>query len=135
MKFFYYPILCLTLLGCSNNNPQQSEETNKVNADYIEDKTTTELQDSQSVNESQDNQNLGEEELRSIEIVKNHLKNPDTAKFRNVKNNCGEVNAMNSFGAYEGYNGFVIWEAEGKTYVNFSSSTNNFNLFVRDFCK
>ena len=134
MKLFYYSILCFALLGCSNNNPPQSEETNEVNTDYIEDKIAPEVTDNQNNNESHDNPNVGEEELRSIAIVKNYLKDPDTAKFRNVKNNCGEVNAMNSFGAYEGYNGFVIWEAEGKTYVNFSSTTNNFNLFVRDFC-
>src|SRR5690606_2388896 len=108
-----YSILCFALLGCSNNNPPQSEETNEVNTDYIEDKIAPEVTDNQNNNESHDNQNVGEEELRSIEIVKNYLKDPDTAKFRNVKNNCGEVNAMNSFGAYEGYNGFVIWEAEG----------------------
>ena len=90
---------------------------------------------SEMTSASSEDQNLAEAENRSIEIVKNYLKDPDSAKFRNVKNNCGEVNATNSFGAYEGYNGFVIWEAEGKTYVNFSSTTNNFNLFVRDFCK
>lgn len=124
-KYFLFNYL-FTLAGCSNNT-KNIEETTEEN--------TSSDNGSEMTSASSEDQNLGEAENRSIEIVKNYLKDPDSAKFRNVKNNCGEVNATNSFGAYEGYNGFVIWEAEGKTYVNFSSTTNNFNLFVRDFCK
>lgn len=127
MKSIFYSIIFFTLAGCSNNNTKNIEETTEEN--------TSSDNGSEMTSASSEDQNLGEAENRSIEIVKNYLKDPDSAKFRNVKNNCGEVNATNSFGAYEGYNGFVIWEAEGKTYVNFSSTTNNFNLFVRDFCK
>lgn len=126
MKSIFYSIIFFTLAGCSNNT-KNIEETTEEN--------TSSDNGSEMTSDSSEDQNLGEAEKRSIEIVKNYLKDPDSAKFRNVKNNCGEVNATNSFGAYEGYNGFVIWEAEGKTYVNFSSTTNNFNLFVRDFCK
>lgn len=127
MKRILYSIIFLTLVGCSNNNTKNIEETTEENKSSDN--------GSEMISAPSEDQNLGEAENRSIEIVKNYLKDPDSAKFRNVKNNCGEVNATNSFGAYEGYNGFVIWEAEGKTYVNFSSTTNNFNLFVRDFCK
>lgn len=126
MKSIFYSIIFFTLAWCSNNT-KNIEETTEEN--------TSSDNGSEMTSASSEDQNLGEAENRSIEIVKNYLKDPDSAKFRNVKNNCGEVNATNSFGAYEGYNGFVIWEAEGKTYVNFSSTTNNFNLFVRDFCK
>ena len=31
------------------------------------------------------------------------LKDPDSAKFRNQRGDCGEVNSKNSFGAYTGY--------------------------------
>lgn len=114
MKSIFYSIIFFTLAGCSNNT-KNIEETTEEN--------TSSDNGSEMTSASSEDQNLGEAENRSIEIVKNYLKDPDSAKFRNVKNNCGEVNATNSFGAYEGYNGFVIWEAEGKTYVNFSSTT------------
>jgi hypothetical protein len=45
--------------------------------------------------------------------VTRNLKDPDSAKFRDVKLNkaktalCGEVNAKNGFGAYGGYQAFV----------------------------
>lgn len=45
--------------------------------------------------------------------VTRNLKDPDSAKFRDVKLNkaktalCGEVNAKNGFGAYGGYQSFV----------------------------
>lgn len=39
--------------------------------------------------------------------VENTLKDPDSAKFRNVKGVCGEVNAKNGFGAYGGYKKFI----------------------------
>lgn len=42
-----------------------------------------------------------------------HLKDSDSARFRNVrwmtsKSMCGEVNAKNGFGAYAGYSTFYI---------------------------
>lgn len=45
------------------------------------------------------------------------LKDPDSAKFRNVRAGlrgkdfmvCGEVNAKNSYGAYIGYKPFMSW--------------------------
>jgi hypothetical protein len=45
------------------------------------------------------------------------LKDPDSAKFRNVRAGfrgedymvCGELNAKNSYGAYNGYKPFMVW--------------------------
>ena len=48
------------------------------------------------------------------ELVTANLKDPDSAKFRNQKGVCGEVNAKNSFG---GYAGFVRFIAGGKDLV------------------
>jgi len=48
------------------------------------------------------------------EFVTANLKDPDSAKFRNQKGVCGEVNAKNSFG---GYAGFVRFIAGGKDLV------------------
>jgi hypothetical protein len=51
------------------------------------------------------------------EAVRNHLKDPDSARFRNVTIIrvepdgavvCGEVNAKNSYGGYVGFRRFVV---------------------------
>ncbi len=41
------------------------------------------------------------------ESVKKMLKDPDSAKFRNMNGFCGELNSKNSFGAYTGYVRFI----------------------------
>ncbi|WP_180039311.1 hypothetical protein [Acinetobacter sp. YH12100] len=41
------------------------------------------------------------------EFVQASLKDSDSAKFRNQKGFCGEVNAKNGFGAYTGFKRFV----------------------------
>tara|TARA_B100001123_G_C15074061_1_gene932821 strand:+ start:150 stop:518 length:369 start_codon:yes stop_codon:yes gene_type:complete len=50
-----------------------------------------------------------DEEMRAA--VSSHFKDPESAKFRIIKKTrqiiCGEVNAKNSYGAYEGYKRFV----------------------------
>lgn len=43
-----------------------------------------------------------------IQIVKSQLKDPDSAKFQNIKGQCGEINAKNSFGGYVGFKRFLI---------------------------
>lgn len=48
-----------------------------------------------------------------------NLKDPDSAKFRNVRAGlrgkdymvCGEINGKNSYGAYSGYQPFMVWGA------------------------
>ncbi len=40
--------------------------------------------------------------------VKIQLFDPESAKFRNQKNNCGEVNFKNKFGGYVGYSRYVF---------------------------
>ena len=56
--------------------------------------------------------------------VKNGLKDPDSATFRNVRTVgtpdgivvCGEYNAKNSYGGYVGFNRFVAGPREATTY-------------------
>lgn len=48
------------------------------------------------------------------EFLTPHLKDPDSAQFRNQKRICGEVNAKNSFGGYAGFKRFI---AGGKELV------------------
>ncbi|WP_312183113.1 hypothetical protein [Massilia timonae] len=67
---------------------------------------------------------------RAKQSVIKDYKDPDSAKFRNIKvvsgSVCGEVNAKNSFGGYVGYKrfvsvaGVVAW-VEGES-ENFSES-------------
>lgn len=40
-------------------------------------------------------------------FVMKHLKDPDSAEFRNQSGLCGEVNAKNGFGGYTGYRRFM----------------------------
>lgn len=42
------------------------------------------------------------------QVVKQQLKDPDSAQFKNVKNKCGEVNAKNTYGGYTGFKRFVV---------------------------
>ena len=46
-------------------------------------------------------------ELKAQESVKALLKDPSSAKFRNMNGMCGEVNSKNSFGAYTGFVRFI----------------------------
>lgn len=49
--------------------------------------------------------------------VSYNMKDPDSAKFRNVRAAqrgknimvCGEINAKNSYGAYAGFKPFLVW--------------------------
>lgn len=51
---------------------------------------------------------------RVEELVRSQLKDPDSAKFREITKKadgqyfCGEVNAKNSMGGYTGYQPFVV---------------------------
>lgn len=54
-------------------------------------------------------------------FVTRHLKDPDSAEFRNQSGMCGEVNAKNGFGGYTGYRRFmaanedmVVFEGDGR---------------------
>ncbi|WP_290006080.1 hypothetical protein [Acinetobacter pittii] len=47
-------------------------------------------------------------DLQVQKLVKEKLKDGDTAKFRNQWELCGEVNAKNSFGAYTGYQRYIV---------------------------
>lgn len=54
-------------------------------------------------------------------FVSKHLKDPDSAEFRNQSGMCGEVNSKNSFGGYAGFRRFmaanenlVVFEGDGR---------------------
>ncbi|MFW1853089.1 hypothetical protein ACG9XR_21310 [Acinetobacter guillouiae] len=72
----------------------------------------------------------------SQESVKKLLKDPDSAKFRNMKGLCGEVNSKNSFGGYTGFRKFIgspdITIIEGEN-LEIDQATFN-DIWIR-FCK
>ena len=41
-------------------------------------------------------------------LTRQHLKDPESAKFQNIKGYCGEVNAKNSYGGYTGFKPFYL---------------------------
>ncbi|WP_151832895.1 hypothetical protein [Acinetobacter ursingii] len=43
---------------------------------------------------------------KTEKLVKEQLRDPESAQFQNVKNGCGEVNAKNSYGGYTGFKKF-----------------------------
>lgn len=88
LKILSFMLIIFVFSGCSNNGKSKNDNNEKY------------------------------KELSWIEIgkdsVRNKLKDPSSAEFRNVffNNNgtpvsCGEVNSKNSFGAYKGYQRFI----------------------------
>lgn len=73
-------------------------------------------------------------DLKKVEdAVKYVLKDGESARFRNVIGNCGEVNSKNSYGAYAGFSRFVFKRDNGK--VVFDNPDNQyFNAVVASFC-
>ena len=48
------------------------------------------------------------QQVSSIEEkARRNLFDPEAAKFRNIKGNCGEINAKNKMGGYTGYRRFI----------------------------
>lgn len=72
-------------------------------------------------------------ELKKVEdAVRYYLKDGDSAKFRNVIKNCGEVNAKNSWGAYAGFSRFIV---KSDKQVIFDGSDNYyFDSLVKLYC-
>ncbi len=72
-------------------------------------------------------------ELKKVEdAVRYYLKDGDSAKFRNVIKNCGEVNAKNSWGAYSGFSRFIV---KSEKQVIFDGPDNYyFDSLVKSYC-
>ncbi|MFH4320023.1 hypothetical protein WAJ22_13935 [Acinetobacter baumannii] len=77
-KFLITAILSCLMLGCGKTEKEKLDEERK---------------------------NL---DLQVQKLVKDKLKDGETAKFRNQWELCGEVNAKNSFGAYTGFQRYIV---------------------------
>lgn len=81
-------------------------------------------------------------EQEAIKHLSNVLLDVDTAKFSNVKRGgnsawpvlCGSVNSKNSFGAYVGFNRFIINEKSGRV-LAWESDGSNIDRAWNTFCK
>jgi len=68
-----------------------------------------------------------------VKCVKQHLKDPDSAKFKNYVHSrsndgydeyfCGEYNSKNSYGGYEGYSRFIVQKGFGVTQATLEGTT------------
>ena len=67
------------------------------------------------------------------DAVKYQLKDADSAKFRNLIGNCGEVNSKNSYGAYAGYGRFV-YNRQSKRVVFDNIVNYLFEAVVESYC-
>lgn len=77
-------------------------------------------------------------DLQVQNIVRESLKDGDSAKFRNQWEFCGEVNAKNSFGAYTGYQRYILTKEKLYLENEFNSdqtSISAFNQVWTEDCK
>ncbi|HHO3502998.1 TPA: hypothetical protein ACRRG1_003350 [Acinetobacter baumannii] len=68
-------------------------------------------------------------DLQVQKLVKDKLKDGDTAKFRNQWELCGEVNAKNSFGAYTGFQRYVVTEEKIFFETDFNTDSTSLEIF------
>lgn len=68
-------------------------------------------------------------DIKVQNIVRDNLKDGDSAKFQNQINLCGEVNAKNSFGAYTGYQRYIVTTDKIYFENEFNSDTTSINAF------
>lgn len=90
-KIFLITILSLGLGGCEKSQAETSKN------------------DKAKISQAKEDNDRAERE-RVKDLVKSRLKDPFSAQFRNIKQNCGEVNAKNEFGGYTGFSRFVVFE-------------------------
>ncbi|MEQ1067090.1 hypothetical protein ABLB96_07100 [Acinetobacter sp. XH1741] len=85
------------------------------------------------IKQEQERQLKEQAELKKVEdAVRYYLKDGDSAKFRNVIKNCGEVNAKNSWGAYSGFSRFIV---KSEKQVIFDGPDNYyFDSLVKLYC-
>lgn len=71
--------------------------------------------------------------VKVLDAVKFDLKDGESARFRNVIGNCGEVNSKNSYGAYAGFSRFVYKRDSGKVIFDGDDSA-FFNIIASTYC-
>lgn len=68
------------------------------------------------------------------EMVSGHLKDPESAEFRNQSGLCGEVNSKNSFGGYGGYRRFIVANEKMVAFEGGNMDAADFSQVWNQFC-
>lgn len=119
-KFIFFSAICTVLAGCAASNSSHNNQLQQLRDLSIKE---VRLYSLQFTKYSHDNSpELAIEKAK--EAIKNQLKDPDSAKFRNVRVSnfndgqilCGEVNSKNSYGGYVGYRIFAAGITHGRIY-------------------
>ena len=79
------------------------ESNKQANLESEKQKQNTKQIDQQEVNQGEATQQTSSIE----EKARRNLFDPEAARFRNIKGNCGEINAKNKMGGYTGYRRFI----------------------------
>lgn len=117
----------------------QRLEQNKIDAIQME-KNTAELKarnELARIKENETNQKAEQEKQKAqIEVaaqkVKENLIDSDSAKFRNQKGNCGEVNSKNRMGGYVGFSRYIYFPEDKTVIIESDSKDSIFTPAVMD---
>lgn len=90
-------IILLVACGKSQDEIRAEELANKQQLEAESIKTKKLLQEQEAQN-----------------LLKELTTDPDTVKFRNMNGSCGEMNAKNKFGGYDGYRRFYVLSVNDK---------------------
>src|SRR5690606_6630576 len=92
-------------------NAEKAAQTRRLEAEKSKQLTS---EDIKLITEKRDQDFKQEQQEKTLEAVKaieekarRNLFDPEAAKFRNIKGNCGEINAKNKVGGYTGYRRFI----------------------------
>lgn len=92
-------------------NAEKAAQTRRLEAEKSK---QLKSEDIKLITEKRDQDFKQEQQEKTLKAVKaieekarRNLFDPDAAKFRNIKGNCGEINAKNKVGGYTGYRRFI----------------------------
>jgi hypothetical protein len=119
-KLIICSFLALSLVGCGKSQAEiEKEKQAQITAQKAKIEQEKKLKEQAEIKATE-------------EVVKYYLKDGESARFRNVIKNCGEVNAKNSWGAYSGFSRFIVRDDKQ---VNFESPDNiYFDAMVQSYC-
>ena len=118
---------------------QQKLEREKIDAanaakSAAEQKAQAELdriRENEAVQKAEQDKQQAQIEL-TAQKVKEQLIDSDSAKFRNQKGNCGEVNSKNRMGGYVGYSRYIYDPANDAVMIESDSKNSVFTPQVMD---
>ncbi|MHA3048654.1 hypothetical protein [Acinetobacter sp. ANC 4639] len=119
-KIIICGFITLALVGCGKSQAEiEKEKQAQIAAQKAKIEQEKKLKEQAEIKATED-------------AVRYYLKDGESARFRNVIKNCGEVNAKNSWGAYSGFSRFIVRDDKQ---VSFETSDNiYFDAMVQSYC-